>query len=1340
MSSFRFELNCDKLLSLASKLEEDSDSFHFGHPPKPELELYLFRDIQISLLLAQTAHYVCSQVVIDADTRNSEPHVLLTLDGQITATCLVELAEQGNSKSKTRRLLIIVGSSSSQLHIVEVSVSSTGFKRSAPWQPLPLKTGLLDPKGVTSIVSHDIKSTKYVWISYADGTLLRLPAEALTEDYEGTVEDTSVLKVQTLLPDSDDAPSYKIVPCQACPSMWMMTDPENDEYFSALVYPVSSTCTGLGDPPTLMVYTSVFVADERPEDENNGESELLNKAIDATSSFFRGFQGALRWGLASSRNKPVADSDDSEDDDDEIIIRFPQAYKPATMQLTAAYELHDAPRQIITLKIRNDYAVMTDNLGRVQLLDLRNHFQVVRLWKGHRDATCVWSGNNLVLYSQQRRSVEVYPLPHGKRIVSKQLSRNAEIVQCHESRGDPSCCVLGADEGDAPFMLKELVMDTASPPSSPVSPSASLFTPDPKPRSSPTDSPTSSIFSPTRDAKLQMLQQMMEETHVQCTKEDVFITFSQISNLQQFCTALDLLCVSAALEDRMQAKGSDFQEKCVTHCRKVLEDTTTGKGADVTQSPPVLELKSRLVLHSQLIGAYKVLHQFEKPASVESDDDTRTNPKSKWAIEGMAWLQTYETVANRSMSSLDVGKKSPMSFSAFCRCCNIQVSATPPRTGKHVIQLSDSSRTRKQLLSHLFEPLLRDSFSFTVVNDIVDKMGFEADSCQMYLGEWFMSISPTQAAHKAFFALQPPIARWIQDLVANQVYTGIGANQALPNIILSELHTFCCDAEDLVRAFLLATVCREGISVVVKKREVKTYGKVWKSQAVAPWDELLRKIRMCLLLSLRLYGIPLGHFPITIKNIEDGEIFSIYELVARDELACSHRHEEIVSLEKACKNSGFSFDPSTSVGDDPSRWKALQRACMASAISEAERAEYLVELETDVQGALLLYLSHYNTPSILCAHRALLLAQQWIEDPMRLELLRDCLDALASLEDDATAGAVRHEVWQTCIRPVFRAFLFGFDDVQEIQQEVYSPLMENKDWMVRVGKAGLSFLSLIERPESASTYYLEQALTETRTGWPAVETDPVLQRLAEKVRPVNQNALNVHRVILSGCMVSSDVATLSECVDGFYEAFVSLLQPTAPPGGDTDKQMEFLEQAIIGRAETLEKPVLDRFELDEIETLALLWSIDVRDVRTIFLLAMYELGKDAVVDELLTHMSSQRGMDLTRFLEDGIGLVCRRLHQVLHVKRSRETRTLLGMLDADTTEWIRTAAEGTVSLLEDDHGDRVVLNVPLQLTHFFVLRLMSVAVSHADKETRVKLHSLSILSGTLLKELETQHD
>jgi len=124
----------------------------------------------------------------------------------------------------------------------------------------------------------------------------------------------------------------------------------------------------------------------------------------------------------------------------------------------------------------------------------------------------------------------------------------------------------------------------------------------------------------------------------------------------------------------------------------------------------------------------------------------------------------------------------------------------------------------------------------------------------------------------------------------------------------------------------------------------------------------------------------LGAFPITVSNVEAKDIFSVYEWLARDELTMSHRQDEIVSLEAACGGSGLAFDPSSEAGDHPGRWKMLQQACLAAAISEEEREEYLLDMNDDDQlGALLLYLSQYNNPAVLVVHRALLLARQWVQ-------------------------------------------------------------------------------------------------------------------------------------------------------------------------------------------------------------------------------------------------------------------------------------------------------------------------------------------------------------------------
>jgi len=87
------------------------------------------------------------------------------------------------------------------------------------------------------------------------------------------------------------------------------------------------------------------------------------------------------------------------------------------------------------------------------------------------------------------------------------------------------------------------------------------------------------------------------------------------------------------------------------------------------------------------------------------------------------------------------------------------------------------------------------------------------------------------------------------------------------------------------------------------------------------WDNLLRKLRVCLLVSLRLYGKPLGACPISIKSVEKDGNFSVFEWLARDELTMSHKQEEINSLEVACRMSNRAFDPSKPEGDGQNNWK-----------------------------------------------------------------------------------------------------------------------------------------------------------------------------------------------------------------------------------------------------------------------------------------------------------------------------------------------------------------------------------------------------------------------------------
>ena len=134
---------------------------------------------------------------------------------------------------------------------------------------------------------------------------------------------------------------------------------------------------------------------------------------------------------------------------------------------------------------------------------------------------------------------------------------------------------------------------------------------------------------------------------------------------------------------------------------------------------------------------------------------------------------------------------------------------------------------------------------------------------------------------------------------------------------------------------------------------------------------------MCLLFSLRLHGESLGPVPITVSNIEDGTIFSIYQWLARDELYFSHKNEEIVAFEELFSNNDKRwFDPSTKDGDLLIRWKLLQQTCIDR--QKKMNLSFFQDEKSDTGAApLLFYLQQFYNPIQLAAHRALILTEMW---------------------------------------------------------------------------------------------------------------------------------------------------------------------------------------------------------------------------------------------------------------------------------------------------------------------------------------------------------------------------
>lgn len=711
----------------------------------------------------------------------------------------------------------------------------------------------------------------------------------------------------------------------------------------------------------------------------------------------------------------------------------------------------------------------------------------------------------------------------------------------------------------------------------------------------------------------------------------------------------------------------------------------------------------------------------------ENEQSEVTKGADPFVEEATGWVETHETVTGSSI--MDEGasrKKERFKFSKFAASVVFPSSDDQSR-GLMQIYFSDSTRTRGDVLVHIFKPLL-GFFSSGVVGSFFDVLGIKEDDAyiQKCFGEWFMTLSSEQMVKHGLSLPDSPMSRFLEEISGKQA-----VNESVTP--LDALFSFCCESRDLIRTFVLGTLCRRAVVKSAGRIENITYGKVSLSRLTFDWDAMLRKCRVCLLARLRLQGERLGTMPLTVYNLETENEFSIYEWLARDELGISHRQEEIVILEDACRMSTYSFDPSTAQADVAARVSVLQKLCLRRKMGHLDG--------NDVgSSTLLLYFPNYINPIVLAAHRSLLLASSWLKDPGQLTVLADSLEAaLAMSEQPSLALAVRLELWTRVVCPVYRARLFGFVDVPELVEEDFAPLLQDRQWLDDFGRLSLRVLDLVvavEWQDDLNTFDWPES-EENDEVWPPMQPDFILERALHKVRALDESARDAHYVVICGLLISEDVNALAPCVPAIYDCFLSLsifnpvtVLPSASPEQDT-----FLASAILLKARNYNGPPLEKFRLGELAILGEKWGFSLSTLRSLYLLAMYEFGKDQMVDDLLTRAFTQ--IDSIRFLDGGLDIVCRRLDTFFQsdFMKRRHMREVMGVLDADLCDWIQqqAAVAADASPVWESPDPLTTLN----LTHVLALRLLSLSkTANVDTTLRVKIHSLAVLSGTLLKEVE----
>ena len=460
----------------------------------------------------------------------------------------------------------------------------------------------------------------------------------------------------------------------------------------------------------------------------------------------------------------------------------------------------------------------------------------------------------------------------------------------------------------------------------------------------------------------------------------------------------------------------------------------------------------------------------------------------------------------------------------------------------------------------------------------------------------------------------------------------------------------------------------------------------------------------------------------------------------------SHNHEEIVSLEEACRYSSHAFDASSSHADAPTKWKTLQSACLACTLSAEERSEHLVDFgDDDRLGALLLYMKPHNVSTVLIAHRALLLGALWGKQPHNLDILNDAVVAMQGIDTDELkriAYAVRLEIWQTHIRPVFRALMFGFDDVQEISADVVSPLFQRVEWVKifsRITSAVLEMLNEFEWHDvevvNLKEEYLDIRASDGDGSWPPLVECPVLNKLVERNKKMKPSSFEAHKMLLAALRVTQDFPKLARSIPSFYDLFTagSLFKKAVAVEDAEENQQALMQDAVVDYARHYNGPCLDTLQLHDIEVLSELFEFEMDNIRTLFLLAMYEFGKDRLVDEVITR--SAHAISVAHFCDGGVEIICRRLDYMINVNPTIEMRSIMSTLDANMCEWIKEKADHSESLVGAGN-----MTVPIGNTHLFALRLLSLGASaDIDKKERIKIHSLIVLSGSIVKGLESFH-
>ena len=550
--------------------------------------------------------------------------------------------------------------------------------------------------------------------------------------------------------------------------------------------------------------------------------------------------------------------------------------------------------------------------------------------------------------------------------------------------------------------------------------------------------------------------------------------------------------------------------------------------------------------------------------------------------------------------------------------------------------------------------------------------------------------------------------------------------------MLDTLMKFCMNMEDLPKAFLVSTMCMDAVSSASTQLEHKTYGKITKLETVRPWEDLLRKLRVCLLVSLRLSGNlnPVGEFsPMTVSTVSRPDIFSAFSWVAVDELTLSHDNQVIIALEGACLSSSESFYPSTSEGDSGEHKRKILETC--TSIQERNPTNPMGLANDTRSPPLIFYLKdHAQFTTHLAANRALILARLFLQSPQNLSLLGNAISALQIVvrRFERFSMATLIEVYQSVVRPVCRAMLFGFDE-HELSEIIFLPLVDDQLWLGEFISSAKQIFSMMIECMSKVPNAMTIGVPDPNGMWPPIRECKVLNDLVKKFRNVHQSSIELHHTVLFAFEMTRNIRPIATVVPSFARLFSigSLFSEMHSMPRGSAEQQGLLDKAILAHAEKTTIPVLDNLShIHSVELFGKSLGLDAQYVKTRYLIEMIRLGKDTSINDLLGAVISS--LDRSLFAEKIINILCGRLQAtVTSLKQTKRYRGIHSLLDADASRWLKEEAATSSNFV----------TTSLITTHSLIMRLQSMPL---DKSTCEKIEALSSMSGTLLKAVQAHEE